>query len=299
MKNSIITSTFHNSLINQGQTSYSVSTFKSSFDSHQQNVFCNNCGKYSHMFHQCKQPITSIGIISFRCKANNLEYLLIRRKNTLGFLEFMRGKYPLYNKSYLLNVINEMTCEEKNHLLNDTFEELWEYLWGSNVGIQYRNEEKISKEKFLSLKLGITVNNIEYTLESLINESDTNWLEPEWGFPKGRRNYQEKDIQCAIREFEEETQYNKNQLKLIQNLAPYEEIFTGSNYKSYRHKYYLAYMDIDNMNDHCHSHDNNEVGKMLWCSYEDACKLIRPYNLEKLSVLEKINKVLTEYRLYS
>jgi len=269
------------------------------FDSNQQNVFCNNCGKYSHMFHQCKQPITSIGVIAFRSNSSSLEYLLIRRKNTLGFLEFMRGKYPLYNKIYLLNVINEMTVDEKNHLLNDTFEELWEYLWGTSAGIQYRNEEKISREKFISLKLGITVNNIEYTLESLINESTTNWTEPEWGFPKGRRNYQEKDIQCAIREFEEETQYNKQQLKIIQNLAAYEEIFTGSNYKSYRHKYYLAYMDIDSGDDKNHHHENNEVGKMVWCSYEEACKLIRSYNLEKLSVLEKINKVLTKYRLYS
>ena len=276
-----------------------TSTSNFTFESQQQNVFCNNCGKYSHMFHQCKQPITSIGIIAFRSNENKLEYLMIRRKNTLGFLEFMRGKYPLYNKVYLLNIMNEMTMDEKNHLLNDTFEQLWEYLWGESIGIQYRNEEKISREKFISLKLGITVNNSEYSLESLINESNTNWLEPEWGFPKGRRNYQEKDIQCAIREFEEETQYNKNQLKIIQNLAAYEEIFTGSNYKSYRHKYYLAYMDIDKMNDKEHRHYNNEVGKILWCSFEEACKLIRPYNLEKLSVLEKINKVLTEYRLYS
>jgi 8-oxo-dGTP pyrophosphatase MutT (NUDIX family) len=280
-------------------TSMSTSTTTFAFDSYQQNLFCNNCGKYSHMFHQCKQPITSIGIIAFRSNMNNIEYLLIRRKNTLGFLDFMRGKYPLYNKNYLTNIINEMTNDEKNHLLTDTFEELWEYLWGKSIGIQYRNEEKNSKEKFISLKLGITVNNTEYTLESLINESETNWEEPEWGFPKGRRNYQEKDIQCAIREFEEETQYNKSQLKLIQNLSPYEEIFTGSNYKSYRHKYYVAYMDIDTTSDAHHSHDNNEVGDMIWCGFEDALRLIRPYNLEKISVLEKTNKVLTEYRLYS
>ena len=37
---------------------------------------------------------------------NNIEFLMIRRKDTLGFLDFMRGKYPLYNKLYLLNIIN-------------------------------------------------------------------------------------------------------------------------------------------------------------------------------------------------
>ena len=41
-------------------------------------TFCNNCGKNGHVFHQCKQPITSIGIIAFRYNINNkLEYLMI------------------------------------------------------------------------------------------------------------------------------------------------------------------------------------------------------------------------------
>ena len=49
----------------------------------------------------------------------------------------------------------------------------------------------------------------EYNLKSLIDESKTNWKMPEWGFPKGRRNYQENDISCALREFEEETGYHR------------------------------------------------------------------------------------------
>ena len=28
-------------------------------------TFCNNCGKLGHLFHQCKNPITSIGIIIY------------------------------------------------------------------------------------------------------------------------------------------------------------------------------------------------------------------------------------------
>ena len=77
-------------------------------------TFCNNCGKNGHVFHQCKQPITSIGIIAFRYNINNkLEYLMIRRKDSLGFVDFMRGKYPINNKSYIMNIINEMTMNEK------------------------------------------------------------------------------------------------------------------------------------------------------------------------------------------
>ena len=215
--------------------------------------FCNNCGKHGHLFHQCKNPITSIGIIVFNNNNNNnnnsndINYLMIRRKDSLGYVDFMRGKYPLFNKRYLLNIIYEMTNEEKNKLLTTDFDILWAELWGEYIGIQYRGEEKTSREKFNSLKIGITLPQDEYNLESLINICKESWEEPEWGFAKGRRNYQEKDLNCALREFEEETGCSKNSLKLIQNIIPIEELFTGSNYKSYKHKYYIAYMNKNNI----------------------------------------------------
>ena len=87
-----------------------------------------------------------------------------------------------------------------------------------------------------SLKLGITSGGKEYTLASLIAESSTAWECAEWGIPKGRRNYQERDLQCGLREWQEETGYLKMDIQIIQNLTPIEEIFTGSNYKSYKHK---------------------------------------------------------------
>jgi len=67
------------------------------------NGSCNNCGKYGHMFYQCKMPITSIGIIVFRKHNDQIQYLMIKRKDTLGFIEFVRGKYSIYNKKYILN----------------------------------------------------------------------------------------------------------------------------------------------------------------------------------------------------
>ena len=54
--------------------------------------YCNNCGKYGHLYHQCKTPITSFGIIVFRIKEDTPQYLMIRRKDTLGYIDFMRGK---------------------------------------------------------------------------------------------------------------------------------------------------------------------------------------------------------------
>jgi len=257
-------------------------------------TFCNNCGKNGHVFHQCKYPITSIGIIAVRKNRDNqYEYLMIRRKDTLGYVDFMRGKYCLHNKSYISNIINEMTIAEKDNLLENEFPTLWTNLWGANIGIQYRSEERVSQDKFNQLKNGVRNNYEDYSLKTLIDESKTTWDETEWGFPKGRRNYQEKDLIAAMREFEEDAGYSKNALDIVANLLPLEEIFTGSNYKSYKHKYYLAFMDPIAHREL--SYECSEVSKIEWKNLDDALSVIRPYNLEKINLLKQVNKILKEY----
>ena len=79
--------------------------------------YCNNCGKVGHLYNQCKLPITSIGFVVFRIHENKLQYLMIRRKDTLGFIDFMRGKYSVYDKYYIINMLNQMTVQEKSQLI--------------------------------------------------------------------------------------------------------------------------------------------------------------------------------------
>ena len=129
--------------------------------------FCNNCGKSGHVFHQCRFPITSIGLIPFKNTSSGIKYLMIRRKDTLGFVDFMRGKYPIHNYKYLHNIINEMTIDEKNKLLTGNFDVLWKELWGENVSIQYRIEEKTSREKFELLKNGVSSGKTNYNFLEL------------------------------------------------------------------------------------------------------------------------------------
>ena len=133
------------------------------------------------------------------------------------------------------------------------------------------------------------------SLLKLIEESQTNWIEPEWGFPKGRRNFQENDLNCAFREFEEETGYSKQQLNLLQNVMPFEEIFTGSNLKSYKHKYYIANINCNEKRNF--DFQESEVSQIKWVSLNECILKIRPYNLEKIDLIKKIDKVLEGNRL--
>jgi 8-oxo-dGTP pyrophosphatase MutT (NUDIX family) len=265
---------------------------------------CNNCGKQGHMFHQCKLPITSYGIIAFRGGSEGIEYLMIRRKNSFGYIDFVRGKYSPYNLTQLKNMIDEMSLHEKEQILTQSFDRLWREMWGETniLNIQYKNEENLSKKKFELLKEGVIIDNSLYTLKDIVEMSNTAWCETEWEFPKGRRNQKEKDLDCALREFQEETGISQNKLTIVENLLAFEEIFIGSNHKAYKHKYFLALFNnlqeqynLDELN----NFQLTEVSKLEWKTLDKCLESIRPYNLEKKEIIKNINKVLQEYRLYS
>ena len=241
---------------------------------------CNNCGKQGHLFHQCKLPITSYGIILFRKIKDEIQYLMIRRKDSFGYIDFMRGKYSPYNIFQLQKIIDEMSILEKTRILADPFDQLWIQMWGETTNVQYKNEELSSSKKMDLIRTGVIINDENVTLKSIVENSKTHWNETEWEFPKGRRKNKEKDLECALREFEEETGISKNKINVVENILPFEEIFIGTNHKSYKHKYFLAYMEEENeeMADLEH-YQVTEVSKIEWKTIDKCLESIRPYNL--------------------
>jgi 8-oxo-dGTP pyrophosphatase MutT (NUDIX family) len=275
---------------------------------------------------------------------------MICRKDTLGYIDFMRGKYSVSNHKYILNMFKQMTEYEKYKLSTLTFDELWNDLWSSEMNSthhddvcvesqkspqvklsnSYRQEEINSREKFLYLSR-TPVNNIFHSttdISHLLHDSTSlsvlhhllmvsnipdmwkcesnpippdggGWKEPEWGFPKGRRNHSENDYECALREMTEETGFPSSVVKNIKNVLPFDEIFLGSNYKSYKHRYFLMYMDYkDSVSFIPDSFENSEVSRMEWKSYTDCMISIRPYNLEKKRLITNIETALSNYRLF-
>jgi 8-oxo-dGTP pyrophosphatase MutT (NUDIX family) len=255
---------------------------------------CNNCGKQGHQFHQCKLPITSYGVILYRNNLNEhrgIEYLMIRRKDSFGYIDFIRGKYSQNNLDHLTNIFNEMTVTERQRVQELDFQSLWKMMWGdSHIGSQYRSEEISSQKKFECLQTGFEFNGQIISIDYLVSISHTKWNDSEWEFPKGRKNFNEKDIECAIREFSEETGIDEEQICIIDNLLPFEEIFIGSNHKAYKHKYFIACkknnsVDLDN-------YQRSEVSKIEWKTLDECLNSIRPYNLEKKKLIMNINKII-------
>lgn len=161
-----------------------------------------------------RDHISSYGIICVRPtipgsgSSDVCEYLMVQRKDSICYVDFVRGKYNLFDLQYIVRLLSGMTAQERSWLLHRPFSTIWQKLWMSNK--RFNQEFHICKDKFETLRTGFTVsllNGMSETLSlgSLIASADPPIRESEWEFPKGRRASNETPIACALREFEEES----------------------------------------------------------------------------------------------
>lgn len=261
-------------------------------------IYCNNCGEAGHLFKNCSKPIISCGVIVYRKDYDGTRrYLMIQRKDTFGFIDFLRGRYLISNKNQIIGLIDEMTLKEKSMILSDDFKKMWAYMWGSSHFV-YGMEEHRAEEKLQQLRRGVSFDGESYCLRELIEASSTAWETPEWGFPKGRRNLHEKNLQTALREFSEETGFPQNSIEIITNIVPYDELLMGSNFKAYRHIYFVGQMSSLDYYDPT-KFQKSEVRRIGWKTIEECISLIRPYSTEKINLIVRIDRVLSSNTIIS
>jgi len=263
---------------------YQVTPNKQSYYVHRQHT-CRNCGEVGHLYKSCPQPIMSFGIICYRINEGKIEYLMIQRRDSLSFMEFIRGKYELENIEYIKRLMSNMTAFERELLLVDYFDDLWNKVWYQPFIPKQTQEFLDAKDRFIKLRKGFYIQNEFVTMYKLLRTVETKYTEPEWGFPKGRRRLKEKDVDCAIREFCEETGFQPKELNILEHHPSYEEIFYGTNDIQYRHVYYIATLTTDPFRriiiDPNNPHQAREVRQVAWFSAEDVLKKIREHNVER------------------
>lgn len=301
-------------------------------------VSCINCGKKGHISKKCIFPITSIGIICIKLKnidinnlikyikkvqnsiklydyeiddikklkeiikyefnENSIQYLLIRRRSSLNYVEFVRGKYYLDNLDYLNNILNYITDQEKTNILTKDFHTIWTDFWADNIFTE-STEYQDAKNKFETLKTGFIHKKFDIStfvnLDKLVSKAAKIYFEPEWGFPKGRRNLKETNIECAKREFTEETNVSDQSYNII-NISPFEETFLASNNNKYKHIYYIGQLkdDIMPVFDGLNKAQNIEISSLNLYDFKTAYKKIRDYDIERRLLLINLNNTLKE-----
>jgi 8-oxo-dGTP pyrophosphatase MutT (NUDIX family) len=251
---------------------------------------CRNCGINGHLYKDCVRPIMSFGVICYKIDNGIIKYLMIQRKDSLSFMEFIRGKYNTNDIRYLKKLLNCMTSNERQLLRTKSFDEIWVYAWYQNntTHIKQTAEYIDSKQKFDTL----LVTNI---LKRLLENSFTTNIEQEWGFPKGRRKLKERDFDCAVREFCEETRLKSEDIEVLDQVVPFEEIFFGTNNILYKHTYYLAKMKSMDKNvilDYNCVEQMREVRALKWFTYEETINHIKKHNVERQKIIENANSII-------
>ena len=209
---------------------------------------------------------------------------MISRKNSLGYIEFIRGRYNPDDIATIKYLMDQMTEQEITNILQtDNFDILWCDLWKKTArNKNYDKEYEISQEKYNKTKL--------IHLKT-ISEFKPKYPIPEWGFPKGRRNTSEKDIECAIRECHEETSLDYSELAVLNRIYPISEQFKGTNGIEYKHIYYLSIVEANrNLNVLITPEQHIEVDTVGWFKYDRVMNLIRPYHVEKKKLVEDMLK---------
>lgn len=257
-------------------------------------MYCNNCGQQGHVFKTCKDPIISCGLILVRgiyepmtlpCDPRTVSTLMVRRKDSMAYVEFIRGKYELTDTAFLNKLISNMTILEQTWIVQETFDKLWMKLWGNGrdaSGIEFDN----AKEKFNLL------NRKDY-----VERNVSAYKDPEWGFPKGRRMRGESDLDCAIREFVEETNIPSESYDIIPD-AVFTEVFKGTNDVMYKHVYFLALlknsksMDLKKLT----IVQRREISCVDWKTISEVRNITRPHYTERKKIMDKVETYISSVK---
>jgi 8-oxo-dGTP pyrophosphatase MutT (NUDIX family) len=258
------------------------------------NMFCNNCGEKGHVFKSCKYPIISCGILLVRGPFEPLKLpvdprtvgvLMVKRKDSMAYMEFIRGKYDVANPAYIGTLLKNMTKQEHQQIIKEEFDTLWTRLWGE--GRDTRSTEfECSKEKYYAIDR-----------PNLITLNPTNYTDPEWGVPKGRRAKGETDIDCAMREFEEETNIDKSAY-IVRKTIVLSETFKGTNNVEYQHTYFLATLKSSagiNLSQTLTSVQRREISEVSWKSLSECKACTRPHYSERIKIFEELGRIIATY----
>lgn len=292
------------------------------------------------MYRSCSLPITSFGIVCFRWTVNTSgqrapQFLMVQRKDSLCFVEFVRGRYDLNDTRYVRHLLRKMTAEERGHLTALSFTQLWFGFWQTDQNRSYMREFQQAQHKHACLVRGVpdteTVETVAegdgtncaaavdpragpaadakrapktVDLASLLASTESQHGECEWGFPKGRRNINEKDSKCAMREFREETGLGVEDVHVHTYVKPFEEVFVACNGVRYRHVYYLAQLkqEADAISDgptadvalqKDNKSQQREISRVCWFDAATVFSKINPDNPERRRMFDDVLSMVT------
>lgn len=163
-----------------------------------------------------------------RDHAGRVRLLMVRRRYTYAFYTFVRGLYDERNDQAIIALFDQMTLDEKIDILSMNFRQLWFRIWLSQ---HYTSWYAAANNKFTCAFASDGAR-----ILSLIRRSHA-FATRQWEIPKGRSKNNESNLECAIREFYEETGIPRNAYRITPFVYRVSFIEEGTQYNL---MYYVA-----------------------------------------------------------
>tara|TARA_Y100000389_G_scaffold112868_2_gene110007 strand:+ start:6250 stop:7008 length:759 start_codon:yes stop_codon:yes gene_type:complete len=227
------------------------------------------------------RSIRSYGIILVRKNTiGEPEFLLVCRRSTYCYVDYLLGKYNENNMEYFNFMIENMTELERNKIIENSYSDLWNELYSGtrNTNGPFYCYVQTKFQRMLGLFKK------QHSILPSIYSS------PEWGFPKGRLNLREDPLDCAIRELYEETRIIPEMYSIEKKILPFEEKYVGTNGIGYRNLFCVAFPKVGckGFIDETNNAQTREIGNIKWMGYMEAMKSFRLNEKSKKCILEKV-----------
>ena len=266
--------------------------YKYKYHSYFSNNFRKYCYKFKNYINEDDKSITSFGVIVFHTDVEGkIKYLLMKRKDSISYIEFLKNNIK---EEDMEKYVSLMSLAEKQKCVDAYLKKsprlVWDDLWVNHFC-------KCYKDDYEKCSLSFMDNMKKYY--HLFTNPNIGMKENEWGFPKGRKFRRESELECALREFREETNLSTYNIRVIKNKV-YEETYIGSDNKSYRTIYFIAYcplllefklkkLDSKFRN----AFISEETDELSWSSLEDSQLKL---NEKRSELLKNVEKYILEYR---
>jgi len=206
----------------------------------------------------------SYGIALCRLRPNGTpEILLVKKRFSYEFHEFVLGKYKKHDQRDLAALFNGMTIQEKLDIIGLDFSAIWYRLWAEIPAAQALNEDnpreiyvrrqKYSRTRHTASPLrqncivasyvknrskfeSLLADNTKMLLHLINNSTNAGTI---WEIPKGHCERREMPLDAAIREFTEETNVRQHQYNILWSLPPISMTYTDEHI-IYHYQYYIA-----------------------------------------------------------
>lgn len=214
----------------------------------------------------------SNGVACCRINGNKTEILLVCKRFTYSYNSFVHSRYNSGDNSALITLFNGMTVDEKLDILSLNFMQIWYRIW---LNSPRNTNYYIAKNKFETTFLP----DGGARLRKLITKStNANKI---WEIPKGRRRNNESELQCAIREFGEETGIAKKSYRIFPwAKRTYSYVDAGIRYAN---TYYFAFTK-HNIEPHISfgiQEQIDEISDIKWMSIDEIRYIDETGRLEK------------------